>query len=303
MSPQTVRTAAPDNFPSIAALIEVQSLSPTTHCVHSASGDSIDSLISEMNTLFAAGEMAWAIALDDGGLFAALGAEFDPNRRRAWLRGPFAEHSWDAVTPMLWSALRAAISPHVDRFDSFLNVANSRGRSFYAAQGFLEKGFAHVYEAAAEAYQPTQSAPQAVVRLMSAQDLEAFAALHDSVFPTTFFSGAQIAAQIDEQHRVWVAELNGRVQGYLYGVVEPWAADGYVEFLGVAPEARGKGLGSALLQTALDWFFQSMGVATAGLTVDDLNSTARGLYERCGFRLRYSGVNQRLETAPDQPET
>ena len=49
------------------------------------------------------------------------------------------------------------------------------------------------------------------------------------------------------------------------------------------------------MTTALDWFFDEREMPQVGLTVSDENINARGLYERVGFRLKYTGVNHRLE--------
>ena len=55
-------------------------------------------------------------------------------------------------------------------------------------------------------------------------------------------------------------------------------------------------MGGQLLKTALSWCFTHEKVQSVGLSVNDSNVNARGLYERVGFELRYTGVNQRLET-------
>lgn len=83
--------------------------------------------------------------------------------------------------------------------------------------------------------------------------------------------------------------------GYIYAVVDDADENlGYIEYVGVAEQARGQGIGGKLLRTALIWLFSEKDVREVGLNVDDTNTNARGLYEKVGFRLKYSGVNLRL---------
>ncbi|MBX3272515.1 MAG: GNAT family N-acetyltransferase [Sandaracinaceae bacterium] len=65
----------------------------------------------------------------------------------------------------------------------------------------------------------------------------------------------------------------------LAGFVAAWVIDAEAEILaiGVAPEARGRGVGRALLEAALE------GARAAHLEVRATNTAARALYARCGF--------------------
>ena len=66
------------------------------------------------------------------------------------------------------------------------------------------------------------------------------------------------------------------------------ALDAYLEELYVAPERRGRGLGRALLETAMDVAREKgAGHIDLGTSVDD--TAARALYESAGFTNRESG--------------
>ena len=79
------------------------------------------------------------------------------------------------------------------------------------------------------------------------------------------------------------------------GLGERWEGDvGYVAQLGVAPRARGKGLGRALL-LALFQAFRSTGLKTAELSVHGANRGAAHLYESVGMRASWEA--QRWEKA------
>jgi ribosomal protein S18 acetylase RimI-like enzyme len=58
--------------------------------------------------------------------------------------------------------------------------------------------------------------------------------------------------------------------------------DGYIMSLFVAPDARGKGLGTSLIEKACQ-VLKEMGKKTVGLSVHQDNEGARRLYERLGF--------------------
>jgi RimJ/RimL family protein N-acetyltransferase len=49
------------------------------------------------------------------------------------------------------------------------------------------------------------------------------------------------------------------------------------------------------LRLALRWLFDAQGQAAVNLTVNDELANARALYEKVGFRLKYTGVHSRLE--------
>jgi len=55
-----------------------------------------------------------------------------------------------------------------------------------------------------------------------------------------------------------------------------------LQWLAVDPSARDRGVGTALVQRATDWF-DAHG-ASAELFVTDANAAARRAYERAGFR-------------------
>lgn len=78
-----------------------------------------------------------------------------------------------------------------------------------------------------------------------------------------------------------VSEVAGRVTGY---VVARYVADeGEIANLAVAPEARGQGLGAALLDAALREA-RARGVVMVYLEVRQSNDVARALYASRGFR-------------------
>ncbi len=90
----------------------------------------------------------------------------------------------------------------------------------------------------------------------------------------------------------------GRILGFI-AVDASWISRGRkvgeIHELVVSPEARGKGLATELIKTALD-YFKSRGRTISGLWVGEHNRSAKSLYEKMGFRELYQkGIWVRME--------
>ncbi len=81
----------------------------------------------------------------------------------------------------------------------------------------------------------------------------------------------------------WIADVAGRPAGCVLVNDRPADAAAEVEYLGVRPEYRGKGLAGELLSRAVA-DAGNMGRGRLILAVDSGNAPARRLYERRGFR-------------------
>jgi len=85
---------------------------------------------------------------------------------------------------------------------------------------------------------------------------------------------------------VFVPVIDGKAGGYVTCKVE--ATDGWIGLVGVGPEARGRGVGGALIRRAIDWF-RDAGVEEILVVTQGRNEAARRLYERSGFLTRDTG--------------
>jgi mycothiol synthase len=94
---------------------------------------------------------------------------------------------------------------------------------------------------------------------------------------------AGLSAGAPDLSRWWLAECDGRPVGVLL------LADGIdahaweLSFVGVVPEVRGRGIGRAILERAID-FTASAGRNALSLIVDARNRPALALYNALGFR-------------------
>ena len=93
----------------------------------------------------------------------------------------------------------------------------------------------------------------------------------------------------DDISLFFVAERDGEVVGEISCHAERFGV-GFVTTLGVLPEARGLGIGRALLLRAFAAFWER-GQPRVGLAVDADNETgATGLYEAAGMRLAFGAI-------------
>jgi GNAT superfamily N-acetyltransferase len=275
-----------EDFPAIARLMAGQNGIAEFQCIHS--GEGYESILQTMVKWDEISEICFAIAVQNGHLVGVLGCEFDEELGRGWLWGPFVLTSaWEELAGALLEKLLALLPTAIRRLDFFLNQANQRAYRFYLEHGFREPKKSHVYVA------PRPQAPPVFLEPCSplpAAQSEPFRVLHDTIFPRTYYTGQDILDQLDDDHCVYVCAHGEDLLGYVYAILDE-SAEGYVEFLGVRADARGRGLGKRLLLTALNWLFEVKKVSEVGLTVSDEQINARSLYEMVGFRIRYTGVS------------
>lgn len=81
--------------------------------------------------------------------------------------------------------------------------------------------------------------------------------------------------------QVFVAEANGAPSGFITCDVTD-EGDGSIGLIGVAESQRGSGIGSRLIETALDWFATN-GAARVSVVTQGRNLGAQRFYQRAGF--------------------
>ena len=272
-----------NKFDVVASFMAQWNENPKTQCLHS--GEGAEAIRKQMEIWDDGGEFCVVGTWEEGELKGAFGCEFDETLGKGWLWGPFAEDGKTAVA--LFTHLLKNLPPTITQLQSYLNVENKTGDAFYRQQGFAQPKMAHVYVAArpAEIVKPLEPLPEC-----SVAQLPSFAQLHDAIFPNTFDTGQDVVDKLDGTNKVFVWAEGDEVLGYLYAKVDASSDEGYVEFLGVAEQARRQGVGRRLLATAVYWLFHDQQVPQIALNVNDDNNNARSLYESVGFGLAFAGI-------------
>jgi GNAT superfamily N-acetyltransferase len=279
-------------WPTLAPFLHRHNRRPDgrVRCLHTEQGEGEESHAQELRQLpadeglfIAAG---WpAHTTDPAGV---IGAEFDPAMRRAWLRGPLVVPASETEADLLRRELIAALLqalPRIDRFDAFPSTDEAALIAAYRDAGFVDQQQHHVMRLDAGApIPPTEFAGRIVDARPDDPAIAHLQPLHDRLFPHSYLPGARLADTLDDDHRLFVAHLDGQAAGYLYVQHKPHEDEGYVDFLGVEDRARGRGAGRALLQAAVRWALLERNLPKVHLTVRQDRAPALGLYESLGFR-------------------
>lgn len=145
--------------------------------------------------------------------------------------------------------------------------------------------------------------PNTRIRSAGAADLAWIASCHRELYAQERCWDASFGDLVDEvvaafsgracpRERAWIAELDGRRAGSVM-CTDAGGGAAKLRVLLVEPWARGKGIGSALVQRCVD-FARAAGYERLELwTTSDL-AAARRLYERAGFALAGSYPEQRF---------
>ena len=163
---------------------------------------------------------------------------------------------------------------------------------------------------------PTDQA-RAIIRKATAGDLPAVGALgallirtHHELDPRRFIAvtptsadgyASWLGSQLKKRNVVvLVAELGGRIVGYVYAAVEgyDWMSlrgpAGVLHDIVVHPAHRGRGIGEQLLATALE-FLRERGAPRAVLNTAEGNVAAHRLFARAGFRRTMIEMTRELD--------
>ncbi|MBZ5627162.1 MAG: GNAT family N-acetyltransferase [Acidobacteriia bacterium] len=143
-----------------------------------------------------------------------------------------------------------------------------------------------------------QLPPDAVIRPARLEDLPRLQGIARTAHgDARFFNDAHFPRpRVEEFYSVWITvECEGRAQkvfvaagpagqplGYVSCHLESPQSKGQIGLVGVAHEARGKGLGSSLVLAALDWFAAQRAKGIAVVT-QGRNVAAQRLYQSLGF--------------------
>ena len=229
----------------LATLAAVTQHDPRTHIAYfSCDVSSIAEEIGEVD--------GWsgttAVALGPAGVEGWLLAETDDEVGRIWWWGPVVDRRvpWDEVADALYEFCRGVLPVSLLEEELAGDDRHDLLRHFADRQGFV----AEEASVALDWSTPlTVQQPPGAVRPFASSDAAEVADLHDRIFPGTHTTGAQLTAGDRTAIRL-VTEDDSRITGYVVTEVQPGPL-GYIDFVGVDTGHRGRGLGRALVHSAL----------------------------------------------------
>lgn len=218
-----------------------------------------------------------AVAIADDRIVGWLVGDVDAEMGRVWWLGPFIDSDdWEATASELLATARSQLPPGVEQEEIAVDARFERCRAWATLHGFAEEEGAAVLNLGGEL-----AAGDAAIREITDADHAAVAGLHDELFPGTHTTGTDLAAGHDHTHRRLVVDGDDGVVAYI--AVERQADGcGYIDFVGVAPAARRRGLGGDLVRAGVAEL-RRLDVTTIGLTVRVDSQGARELYRSLGF--------------------
>lgn len=258
---------------ALAALAAPLQQRPETHVIYF--GDDADGIRAEL------AETTWsevsAVATDGDTVLGWLVGDVDADMGRVWWMGPFVDaDDWESVATELLVAGRRQLAAGVDEEELSVDSRFERFRVWATSHGYVEEEGSYVLQLDG-GLEPGSGA----VREITDADRDTVARLHEELFPGTHTTGPELAAGHDETHRRLVVEADGVVVAYI--AVERQAdGSGYIDYLGVAPAARRRGLGADLVRAGVAEL-RRLGVTSIGLTVRVGSEGARELYRSLGF--------------------
>ena len=110
--------------------------------------------------------------------------------------------------------------------------------------------------------------------------------IYPEVYPDWKKSQAEGVESVcrNDKMDVWVAEVEGRVVGYIAYELHESDQSGEVMLLAVHPDYQNDGIGTALNEHALDKMREAgMRLAVVGTGGDDSHAPARRCYEKAGY--------------------
>jgi ribosomal protein S18 acetylase RimI-like enzyme len=276
-----IRKYTADDLEQVVELVARLNARPEHHvCYLGTEVDEIrDAFLNDLPDLPA--DEVVVVAAEGDRLIGVWGLEVDAARGRAYQWGPFVDHpEWQNVANRLWDKLLEIRPAGTNDFRTGVADENTRFLKFADEHKFeLSDKQHYTMELKRPAFTPSSS--DGVIALPEAET-EKFAALHDAIFPDTYYNGREIVARICDTRKVFVTE---DTCGYIYIELKPDLGFASLEFIGVGEGGRGKGYGSALLLKGCDWTFSHPRVDSLQLNVASDNSAVR-LYRKHGFEIK-----------------
>ncbi|MGI9644992.1 MAG: GNAT family N-acetyltransferase [Ilumatobacteraceae bacterium] len=247
---------------------------PTTHCVYL--GTAAAGIAAEL------AEATWqdvsAVAVAGDEIVGLLVGDVDPDMGRVWWLGPFVRaDDWESVADALLAAGGEQLLAAVTEEEMAVDARFERCRHWAARHGYTEDEGSHILQLDG----PVDAPPKMPVREIHDDDHPAVIRLHEELFPGTHTTGEQLVAGHDAKHRRLVVEADGAVAGYVAVEIQP-DGSGYVDYLGVEPAHRRRGLGADLVRAGVVELL-GLGADGVGLSVRAGSEGARDLYVSLGF--------------------
>ncbi|MDX8047272.1 GNAT family N-acetyltransferase [Gracilibacillus sp. S3-1-1] len=229
---------------------------------------------------------AFLIATKSDHIIGVCGFDADIERGKAEIWGPFVDYE-DVlqVSIMLWEAMIRKIPDVIHTVSLFPEDNNKKVMTFANELSFDSISKESVLTCSKETFRRITN--DSVINL-SSEHYSSFMKLHEQLFPNAYIKGNEIIEGLSEKSTVFgVVDQHNKLLGYLYAEADPEFGEGSIEFFGVTPLSRNKGIGASLLSKGLEWLFAFPSIEEVTLCVRADNNKAIRLYKSLGFTIEH----------------
>ena len=226
------------------------------------------------------------IATESDKVVGVCGFDADIERGKAEIWGPFVDHV-DAllVSNMLWESIITVIPSTIQNVSLFPENHNKTVVDLANRLSFQPISKETILTCSKLSFREITN--DNVIPLIS-EHYSSLVKLHNQIFPNTYLTGNEMVEELSETSTAFGAvDEDSNLLGYLYAEAEPEFGEGSIEFFGVNPLFRNKGVGSSLLAKGLEWLFTFPSIEEVTLCVQSDNSKAIRLYKRLGFQIEH----------------
>ncbi|QOR64944.1 GNAT family N-acetyltransferase [Cytobacillus suaedae] len=216
---------------------------------------------------------------DEGEMLGVVGFDVDLESKTAEIWGPFIHSSYEHILNEVWEKLMNNLPAEVNVIHLFPNMKNTIVINLANQLSFEKKSSQTILCCNKDNF--VKSSDRAKFEL-NLEDITGFIALHDQIFPNTYYSGRDIIDRLSEVNKIFISK-DSELKGYVYVEAQPEFGEASIEFIAVAKAFQGQGIGLQLLEDALEWLFEFSTIEVISLCVDSNNPGAIALYKKAGF--------------------
>jgi ribosomal protein S18 acetylase RimI-like enzyme len=258
-------------------------------------GSDKESILHDLSHEFSDLDLAnsFAVAYEDGIIVGAMGLDIDKDDLSAEVWGPFLKNRGEdlELAEGLFTKVVSYSKIPVKNFFFFINNENKIAKEFILNLGGIEKGNHYILQAKRDEFEKTIQ-----IEKYDTAFEDSFSEIHETAFPTTYYNAKKIISRLDEHNQLLIIK-NGEteIRGYVYVEAEPEYGQGSIEYVAVSDQFRKQGIGTKLIQAALNHLFSYETIKDVSLSVEKENEKAIHLYEAAGFKRKHELIDLRME--------
>lgn len=229
-------------------------------------------------------EESFIIAKNKNEIVGLIGFDSDIEDKSVEIWGPFIKYGNEEIFEELWENTLEILSQKIKKANFFINIENTIALNFAEMVGCKKISEEYVMEICRT---DISNENDKNVNYLDKKDNESFVKLHNSIFPKTYYSGETIISRVNETRKVFSYTKEDKLLGYIYCEIQNDFGSANIEFFAVDENYRKKGIGSSLMNKALNWIFSFKSIDTISLCVNAKKTGAIKLYRKAGFRYKH----------------